>query len=425
MRPIIETSVSSFDGALDLSGYIPAQRNAKAHRAKQVLEASRLLGDVEHGRVPDWYLREAFRPSTSHGLMALQERYPGMMTLRENPVGGMSITDFSALTVDVLDRMMYGYWNAYPILTMPLVKQHTLRDFRNVSRYLIDGATTPPEAVAPGAEPKEKKLINNTAIQYAPLKYEAFTRVVWEAMVNDDLGIFNDLAQRLIIGARRGIDMFITQLYLASTGLNTSMYTTAFKNIINTTNGAASNNPPLTIQGLQDAFKVLARQVDADGYPIVMSGRMILWYGPALTATAQNLMHMLTAQLSVNGGTANVQGFPTQFIEVNNWAVQNMTTLMNPYIPLVATSGTVANTLWGITLEQDSQNRPAAEFGFLRGFETPQIFAKAPNTMRPGGGLDASLGDFYTMAQELKVLTVYGGKVIAGESTVASDGSGT
>lgn len=425
MRPLIQSSVSPFDGALDLSGYIPAQRAAKAKRAKQVLEASRLLGDVEAGRVPDWYLREAFRPSNTHGLMALQERYPGMLSLRENPIGGMSVTDFSALTLDVLDRIMYGYWNTYPILTERLVKKHPLRDFRNVSRYLIDGATTPPEAVAPGAQPKEKVLINNAPIQYAPQKYEAFTRVVWEAMINDDLGIFNDLAERLSIGARRGIDMFITQLYLQAAGLNTNMYTAGFHNIINQTNGAASDNPPLSIQGLQDAFKVLAKQLDADGYPIVLSGRMILWYGPALTATAQNLMHMLSAQLSVNGGTANAQGFPTQFIEVNNWAVQNMDTLMNPYIPLVVTSGTVANTVWGITLEQGSQNRPAAEFGFLRGFDTPQIFQKAPNTMRPGGGFDPSLGDFYTMAQELKVLTVYGGKVISGESTVASTGQGS
>jgi hypothetical protein len=100
-----------------------------------------------------------------------------------------------------------------------------------------------------------------------------------------------------------------------------------------------------------------------------------------------------------------------------------MTPIMNPFIPLIAT---VANgeTTWGITMDPAAQNRPAMEFGQLAGFETPQVFSKVPNTMRVGGGVDASLGDFYTMSQELKVLTVYGGARIDGRSTVASNGSG-
>ena len=381
------------------------------------------MADVAGGRTDPFLMRQAFRPTQEYAVRALAESYPGLVNLREAPIGGMSVTDFSALTLDVLDRLLYGYWTATPVISLPMVRKHTLRDFRSVSRYLIDGATTPPELVAPGGEPKEKVLINNVPIQYAPYKYESFTRVVWEAIVNDDLGIFNDLGSRLVIGANRGIEMFLTGLYIDASGPNANLYNSGFGNIINTANGAASTNPPLSIQGLQDAFKILAGMRDADGYPIILAGKMYLWYGPALVATAQNLMHMLSAQLSVNGGTNNGT-FPTQFIEVNNWAVQNMTPIMNPFIPLVATSANSATT-WGITLDPNSQNRPAMEFGHLAGFETPQLYMKAPNTMRAGGGVDASLGDFYTMAHEMKVLTVYGGKVIDGHSTVASNGSGS
>ena len=65
------------------------------------------------------------------------------------------------------------------------------------------------------------------------------------------------------------------------------------------------------------------------------------------------------------------------------------------------------------------------EFGFLRGFDTPQIFSKVPNTMRAGGGgVDATLGDFSTMSTEMKVLTVFGGTQVDGRSTVASTGRG-
>ncbi len=45
--------------------------------------------------------------------------------------------------------------------------------------------------------------------------------------------------------------------------------------------------------------------------------------------------------------------------------------------------------------------------------------------MAAGGGLRPDLGDFYTMSQEMKVLSVYGGKQVAGQSTVASTGRGT
>ncbi len=427
MRPQIKETIApySFSEGLDVGeGFQARRRQHETQHRLRVLEAARLIADVAAGRTDPFLMKQAFHPTQEYAVRHLAESYPGLINLREAPIGGMSVTDFSALTLDVLDRLLYGYYTATPVVSLPLVRKHTLRDFRLVSRYLIDGATTPPEVVAPGGEPKEKTLINVAPIQYAPQKYEAFTRVVWEAMVNDDLGIFNDLAQRLVIGANRGIEMFLTGLYIDVNGPNTNLYNSTYTNIINIANGAASNNPALSAQGLQDAFKVLALMRDPDGYPIVISGPIYFWYGPSLIATANNLMNQVTTGLSVNGGITNAQGFPSQWLTVNNWMVQNLTPIMNPFIPLVATTANGA-TSWGLTVNPGGQNRPAMEFGHLQGFETPQIFAKVPNTMRVGGGVDASLGDFYTMAQELKVLTVYGGKVIDGRSTVASNGSGT
>lgn len=427
MRPQITEQVSDFNfaEAAELQGYVDQQKTARSVRRKRITEAARLIADVAEGRTDPFFMRQAFRPTHTAAITHLTESYPGLINLRENPIGGMSITDFSILTLDVLDRILYGYWDATPVLSKPMVRQHPLMDFRQVSRYLIDGAATPPEAVPPGAPPKEKVLGPQTLIQYAPQKYEAFTRVVWEAIVNDDLGMFTDLAQRLAIGANRGIELFLTGLYVDANGPNANLYKTANKNQIITANGAKSNNPILDVQGLQDAFTVLARQLDADGYPIILTGRMYLWYGPQYANTVQNLLHMLSIQLQTQGGTGNAQGFPTQFVQTNNWMVGNITPIMNPFIRLVCTTANVQDTMWGITLDPGAQNRPAMEFGFLRGFESPQLFQKVPNTMRAGGGVDATLGDFYTMAQELKVLTVYGGKQIAGQTTVASTGAGS
>jgi hypothetical protein len=39
-----------------------------------------------------------------------------------------------------------------------------------------------------------------------------------------------------------------------------------------------------------------------------------------------------------------------------------------------------------------------------------------------GGGVDAMMGDFWTLDQNLKVVTVFGGSVIDGRTSVASTG---
>ena len=44
--------------------------------------------------------------------------------------------------------------------------------------------------------------------------------------------------------------------------------------------------------------------------------------------------------------------------------------------------------------------------------------------MRMGGAPEPMLGDFYTMDQDMKIVTVMGGVQIDGRSTVASTGAG-
>lgn len=429
MRPTITESITPYDFAtgIDLGDGFAARRAAHNDRhRRRVLEAAKLIVDVAGGRTDPFLMREAFHPTSEFAILELARRYPDLMNLREAPIGGMSISDFSMLTLDVLDRQMYGMFTATPPVSAPMQRNHPLTDFRNVSRYMVDGATKPPEAVEPGAQPKEVKLTQQPVIQYAPRKYESFTRVVWEALINDDLGAFTDLAKRLVTGANRGIEMFRTGLYVDVNGPNVNLYNSAFHNQILQVNGAASDNPALSIQGLADGLTVLDRMLDADGFPINVGSDVYLWYGSALEVTAQNLLHMLTVQLQVSGGTGNTQGFPTQFVQTTNWLVQHLKPIKNPFIRLVATaaSGTIKDTMWGLTVDPGVNDRPAMEFGFLKGFETPQIYQKVPNTMRVGGGVDPSLGDFYTMSQELKSLSVYGGKSIDGHSTVASTGAG-
>ena len=413
-----------------VQGFMAARRKATDAHNRRVTEAARLFSAVINGQEDPFLLREAMWPKHDFAVVHLMEKYPGIygnaftdrgrIGLRET----MSVSDYTALTVDVLDRMFYGYYNVTPVPNKPLVKQHPLRDFRTVKRFLEDGATTPLAIVKNGSPVPERAIGPETVITYYPDLYAANARINWRAIINDDLGIFQDLPKKLNIAALRAIQQFITGLYVSASGLNTNLYKAGFTNQITIANGAASNNPALSIQGLQDAFKVLAKMLDADGQPIVLNGSLYLWYGPALVATANNLMNLIQSYTQVEGGTGNAQGFPNQFANVNNWVVRNMIPIMDQYIPIVCTTATTQNTLWGLTYDPNAQNRPSLEMGFLTGFDTPQLYQKMPNTMRIGGGVDPTLGDFRSMDQELKIITVFGGTQVDGRSTVGSTGRG-
>ena len=384
------------------------------------------------------FLREAMTPRHEALVYHLHSHYPNLFRdERTNRIRGlretMSVTDYQALFVDVLDRMYYGYYNTYPVVNKGLVKIHQLRDFRVVSRYLLDGIVSPLTAMDAAAPPPQRALVgpspqdgspatSTAPIQYQPKLYQAMTSVNWRAFVNDDLGIFKDLSQRLAAAGNQGISKFITTLYTASTGPNPTLYQGPYNNQIITANGASVNNPPLGSQGIMDAIKILAGMRDSGGNPILITGRLKLWYGPDLAAVAENLMNASEVGVSVEGGSQNAQGFPTQWLKVNNWMIRNMDLVMDPYIPIVCTAGGIQRSMWGITVDPESVARPNSEVGFLTGFETPQIFSKVPNTQRMGGGVDAMMGDFNSLDQDLKICTVFGGVQIDGRTTVASTG---
>ena len=414
----------------------------RGHNAR-VMEAARLIADVNAGRCESHLISQAWRPTSRWALMELQERYPGLgvgshVGLRET----MSYSDFSALTVDVLDRVLYGYYTAAEITTMPLVKKVSLRDFRARAIYQMDGATKPwsrvyedttlpPAPSGAGAPPTERSMQQaarevlgaTQRTTYQPYLYQGKMAVNWRALVNDDLGIFQDMTNRLAIGGRRTVASYITSLYMSSTGPNTTLYSATFRNLVTPTYGASSTNPALSIQGLSDAITVLAKMLDLDGQPIIQEGKLFLWFGPQLLTTAMNVLKAVQVDASALGGTqAGSTGFPELRLRVENWMASGITPIEDKYIPLINT--TSGGTCWGLTYEPAVQPRPSIELGFLTEFDTPQLFQKVPNTMRVGGGVDPMLGDFYSMDQEYKGLIVMGGTQNDGRSTVASTGTG-
>jgi hypothetical protein len=426
-------------GVQDAAGMEGFSR-AGFNRKRRVTEAMRLYVDVLGGRTDPIFLREAIFPRHAGIVGLIQQQYPGLygdrrgnFSLRET----MSVTDYQALYVDVLDRLYYGYYNDYAVDVLQIVRQKDLRDFRLVSRYLLDGMVGPMTAIDPAAPAPQRALsgpvpqdgntfptTNTAPIQYQPLLYQAMASVNWRAFVNDDLGIFQDIAKRLGMSARMTLASFISGLWLQTTGLNTNLFSTGYRNQITIANGASINNPPLGSQGLMDAYKIITGMRDSAGNPINVAGlRMKLVFGPTNVAVAQNLKKATALQLSVEGGSLNAQGFPTQFLNTNpEWLMDKLDLVLDPWMPITVTSAGVQNTAWALFADPQSVERPQIEVGFLSGFKEAQLFSKVPNTQRMGGGVDAMLGDFNTMDSDTKIVTVFGGTQIDGRYCVGSTG---
>ena len=418
--------ISQYTGADDLQqmmareGFTSARRKMSEAYERRVDAVAQLFGDVLSGREEPLLLQEAMNPRRGYVVEHICRKYPN---LRET----MSVSDFSQyLTVDVLDRVLYGRWAVTSIPNKPLVKMEKLRDFRTVKRFEVNGAVKPfTKSMNPAEPPKQRTLTPVTPIEYSPDLYQGYESVNWRAIFNDDLGIFNDLVQRLSDSWNLTLWQAITQVYVDANGPAAALYQSGsgFKNLLTVANGASVDNPPLDFQGLIDGRTVLGKMLSPDGYPIVFTGTLYVWYGPALKTTADALLAALRADISVGGGTTNADGFPSQRLSVGPaYITGGLVPILDTFIPLVCTAGTVANTMWGLTYDPSAQPRPSGVMGILNGFETPQLLQRAPNTMRAGGGIDPMMGSFDTMDTDYKSIAVFGTTVVDGRSTVASFG---
>ena len=347
-----------------------------ASYSQRLVEAAKLIGDVFDGRRHPSVLREA-----------------------------MTTSDFPLLFGDILDRQLLANYREWPSVWRTYAKQATVSDFRTVSRFGISGGEAVLDEVAE-QDSYPMAALSEARYQYAVKKYGRRIPFSWEAMINDDLDALKDIPQRLGRAAKRSEDKFGTQLHVDANGPHASVYTVGNANII-------TGNPALSIAGLQTGYQVLAAMLDSDGEPVMIDG-VVLEVPPALEITAQNIVNAIQLYVGAVGDN--------QLVTVN-WMKSRTTVVVNPYIPIVA-SAADGDTCWFLHASPSSGN-PAFEIGLLRGHTEPEIFMKAPNAQRVGGGVVNPLdGDFDSDSVEYKVRHVFGGTVLNPKMTVASEGDG-
>lgn len=343
------------------------------HWQQQVVEAERFMDSIYRGSRPLWQFREA-----------------------------MSTSDFPLLFADSLDRQLYAAYQATMPTWMNYARSATVNDFREVKRFATSGVRGLLQKTGELAEHKRRSQ-TETEYKYAVDKYEAGFALSWEAMINDDLDAFMRLPQDLAESVRDSEENFVTELFADANGPHASFYTAGNENIV-------TGNPALTRDALQSGITQLIKRVDDNGNPIVVTA-VELVVGPGLALTAQQIIDAVEYRaVDAAGNETIIRG---------NGVGANLRVNLNYWIPVVASTAN-ADTSWWLFANPNGQ-RPALEFGRLRGFEAPALYEKIPDMRRIGGGPEDF--SFDTEAQERKVKHVFGGVQVDPKMTVASNGT--
>lgn len=322
----------------------------------------------------------------------------------------MSTSDFAILFADILDRQVLGAYQDWPATWQQYARRSVVPDFRQVKRFYMDGGAATLEEVAERAEYPEA-VITPGEYTYSVTKRGKAMDISWESMVNDDLDQFREIPQILGRAGKLTEDKFVTDLYVNSTGPDSSFYSGGNGNVV-------TGNPALSVAALTTAFTVIAAQRDTDGNPIFID-MMFLVIPPALEVTANNIINATEIHAASGGGVGTGQ----DQLRTANWVRNRVKVVVNPWLPIINTTN--GNTAWFL-FASTSVGRPALEVGFLRGNEQPAVFIKAPDQLRVGGGLTAAEdGDFATDSIRHKVRHILGGTLMDPKMSVASEGDGT
>src|SRR6185437_6070251 len=250
--------------------------------------------------------------------------------------GAETISDFQNLFATVLDRQLLA---KYKIQTPPYrsyVKIGSQRDFRAQNILGIFGLQGGLSKVPELGEYRAGKLVDGK-IANTVSKYGRVFPISWEAIVNDDLGAFSDVADRLANAALRTEYRAAVNLFVDSTGpiatLFSSTGVTAFDG------GSIINKGTLVLDStnLFATAVAMSNQNDIDGEPIMVDG-WVLVVPPAKQKAA---LEAVSPAALIATGVGNAAA---RLTSANVTANLNIEIVVNPYLPIVDT--TTGSTAW-------------------------------------------------------------------------------
>jgi len=317
----------------------------------------------------------------------------------------MTTSDFPLLFGDILDRSLLAAYQSAPRVMRQICQPGKRADFGLGNVFDVQPGAG---RMSTRTEKGEYHVTNITEgrYQYRLGSYGEKFLLSWEALLKDNLGAFNRIPRWFADMAMNTEEFFLTSLLFGASGPSSAYF--AVNN-----GGAAVSNLPLTLANLKIACTAMLKYKNKSGDAPIDNSPVILMVGPGNYVNALDITGTKTVQST---------GTTTATLPVDNVIAQfNLKVVNNRMIPFVVTSGTVADTCWG--LFSDPSKIASVEFGQLIGHEAPEIFIKNPGMSRLGGGEVSPLeGDWDTGSVGYLSRYVFGGCTLDGRAGWASNG---
>lgn len=401
-----------------IKGYIDTRRTINERTIRQMSECAKMWeGFIKKGNIDPFLMREAIRGNPPDWVFPkLHRMAPSIFN------EAMTTGDFTLLSTAAMGRMIQANYATVPNTYSTVCRiNRDVPDFKLTERDYVYNGEGPYFRVGETSAFNRGK-VDMGSYSYRVYKYEKGMGLSWEAVINDDKGIFTSIPQRLAIGGVRTVELYYLQLIANAAGPHPSMYGAAIPllqggTIDNRINVGGVVNAPLTFNNLILATGAFMNMATAEGRPIDVSADNLI----VLVADGVLYQTLLALKNAISIDSSTLFGASAGLtVTTRNW-MGSFTPVYAPELRNILTSN--AATSWWI-FAKPGGSEPALELGFLSGFDTPQMYRKASNTQRISGGVVQEQGDYDTMQTEVKGLIVFGGTRIDPRITMASNGTG-
>jgi hypothetical protein len=294
----------------------------------------------------------------------------------------MTSADFTYAIQEFVQRLALPGYQRMAFNFEPLVKPDVLPNYLLSTRYQMRAGLDDLEYVGEKAPARPGSVVDATKRQYRVYRFEKQFDFSHEALVNDDMGYFQDVAVKMGESARRTLEKYVSRMYTNAVtiarliGLG-ALYSTTGR---------------LTTDRVSQARMAFGQRTDARGEPIEAELKYIVYHRGLQDTVATILKSTQVAELATNA--ANVVSF---------------TPIKDPYI-----AGTAPNLPWFGFVDWKASGIIPFVLARRQGWPGPLVVRKKSDieavTSLLGAGTAVSpiMGDFNTGNIVLKVADVWG-----------------
>ncbi len=269
----------------------------------------------------------------------------------------------SVLIADVAARQMQTlYRHSSSVMKSVVRTRKNIPNYNSVEATRFEGAESTLPLVKENGEYPQITVSQEQTERYFVGKHGALFEATEESITNDPVGVFNTLPERMVRGALRSEEAFMTSLFFDAGGPIDAFYSAQ---------PSGPSSLPLTIDNLATAVGQMLGYTDTEGDPIISMPKFLM-VGPGLMIKAMQLLNSISLNHVVDGSGSG-PGVAESHGTKNVLSDLGIKLLVNPWIPVLSTSGTIGSTCW--SLFTDPANIPAGEFGTLVGYDAPQVSA--------------------------------------------------